>query len=125
MHRKTTPVHISGWTLQSPPVYTQRVRRLLADRLLPLRTFVVQDTSMRPALQPGDRLMVGAWLRPSRGALVVLQDPERHSIFLVKRAAHIQPDGALVVLADNPNVSRDSRHFGPVPRQLYVGRVFF
>jgi nickel-type superoxide dismutase maturation protease len=92
--------------------------------LVPKR-FVVHDTSMRPALQPSDRLLVGTWLRPRRGDVVVVHDPEQHSIFLVKRVASVEPNGDLVLHADNPNVSRDSRHFGPVPRRLIVGRAIF
>jgi nickel-type superoxide dismutase maturation protease len=92
---------------------------------LPVQRFVVQDTSMRPALQPGDRLLAGRWLRPNQGDLVVLRDPEQRSTFLVKRVAAIEPNGDLVVRGDNPNVSRDSRHFGPVPRRLVVGKVVF
>lgn len=92
---------------------------------LPVRSFVVRDTSMQPALEPSDRLLVGRWLRPRRGDLVVVRDPEQHSIYLVKRVAHLESNGDVVLHADNPNVSRDSRHFGAVPRRLIVGRVIF
>jgi len=80
---------------------------------------------MWPALQPGDRILAAAWLRSRSGDVVVLHDPEHHSTFLVKRVANFEPNGDLVLLADNQNVSRDSRHFGPVPRRLIVGRVVF
>ena len=43
----------------------------------------------------------------------------------MKRVASVEPNGDLVLHADNPNVSRDSRHFGPVPRRLIVGRVIY
>jgi nickel-type superoxide dismutase maturation protease len=100
------------------------MRRPLLDRL-PVRSFVVRDTSMRPALEPSDRVLVGRWLRPRPGDLVVLQDPEQHSRYLVKRVANLEPNGNVVLHADNPNVSRDSRHFGAVPGRLIVGRVLF
>ena len=90
-----------------------------------LRRFVVQDTSMRPALDPQDHLVVGRWLRIRRADVVVVRDPEQPSIFLIKRVAELEPNGDLVLHADNPNVSRDSRHFGPVPRRLVVGRVIY
>jgi nickel-type superoxide dismutase maturation protease len=80
---------------------------------------------MRPALQPGDRLFVLQWPRPKPGDLVVLKEPDRQLTFAVKRVARVEPNGDVVVHADNPNVSRDSREFGPVPRQLIVGRVIF
>src|SRR5579859_5207498 len=92
---------------------------------LPMRTFVVRDTSMRPALSPGDRLLVARWLRPRGRDLVVAHDPEHHSTYLVKRVATVEPGGNVVLHADNPNVSRDSRHFGVVPPRLIVGRVVF
>ena len=94
-------------------------------RLLPLRRFVVADTSMRPTLQPGDRLFVFQWSQPKLGDLTVFIEPDRHLTFAVKRVARIEPTGDVIVQADNPNVSRDSREFGPVPRRLIVGRVIF
>ena len=94
-------------------------------RLLPLRRFVVEDTSMRPRLQPADRLLVFQWARPKPGDIVVLREPDAQLTFAVKRVASLEPNGDVIVSADNPNVSRDSREFGPVPRQLIVGRVMF
>jgi nickel-type superoxide dismutase maturation protease len=93
--------------------------------VLPLQRFRVQDTSMRPVVQPGDRLLVARWLRVRPGDLVVVRDPEHQSTFLVKRVASVEPNGDLVVRGDNPNVSRDSRHFGSVARRLVQGRVFY
>jgi nickel-type superoxide dismutase maturation protease len=93
--------------------------------VLPLQRFRVEDTSMRPVVQPGDRLLVGRWLRPRCDSLVVVRDPEYPSTFLLKRVARVEPNGDVVVRGDNPNVSRDSRHFGPVARQLIIGRAFY
>ena len=101
------------------------INQLVYTRVLPLQRFRVEDTSMRPVVQPGDRLLVGRWLRPRRGSLVVVRDPEYPSTFLLKRVARVEPNGDLLVQGDNPNVSRDSRHFGPVARQLIVGRAFY
>ncbi len=100
------------------------MRRPLLD-WLPVQSFVVHDTSMRPALSPGDRVLVGRWLRARRRDLVVSRDPEQHAIYLVKRVANLEPNGDVVLRGDNPNVSRDSRHFGAVPARLIVGRVVF
>jgi nickel-type superoxide dismutase maturation protease len=93
--------------------------------LLPLRRFVVRDTSMQPGLSPGDRVLVWQWAAPRSGDLVVFRDPERHLSFAVKRVVSLEANGDLVVRGDNPNVSRDSREFGPVPRRLVVGRVVY
>src|SRR5438105_2977048 len=93
-------------------------------RFVPVLNVVIQDTSMRPALEPGDRVLVGRWLRVRPGDLVLVRDPERASQFLVKRVREHTPAG-FNVAGDNPNVSRDSRTFGPIPRGLILGRVFW
>jgi nickel-type superoxide dismutase maturation protease len=85
--------------------------------------FVVQDTSMQPVLRPGDRLLVLKWTRPSPGQLVVCRDPEHSTQFIAKRVVRRLSNGDLFLVGDNPNVSRDSRAFGAVPRRLVVGRV--
>jgi nickel-type superoxide dismutase maturation protease len=89
----------------------------------PIGRFVVADTSMQPALSPGDRVLVLRWFKPRNGQLVVLRDPESPRQYLLKRLAHRTAAGAWEVRADNPNVGRDSRHFGPVPTPLLVGKV--
>ena len=85
--------------------------------------FVVQDTSMQPALWPGDRLIAARWLQPRAGDVVVSRDPEHSLLFIAKRVSHLLPNGDVFLVGDNPNVSRDSRLFGAVPRHLVVGRV--
>jgi nickel-type superoxide dismutase maturation protease len=80
---------------------------------------------MQPALRPGDRLLVGQWLRVRAGDIVLVRDPQDRSSFGVKRVSSVQANGDVVVLGDNPNVSRDSRHFGPVARRSIVGKVIY
>jgi nickel-type superoxide dismutase maturation protease len=92
--------------------------------LLPLRRFRVQDTSMQPTLHPGDRILIATWLTPHVGDLAVVRDPEWPSTYVVKRVA-AQTKSGVDVRGDNANVSRDSRHFGAVPRRLIVGRVVY
>jgi nickel-type superoxide dismutase maturation protease len=91
---------------------------------LPLRRFRVQDTSMQPTLQPGDRILIATWLTPRVGDIAVVRDPEWPSTYAVKRVVARTREG-LEVRGDNVNVSRDSRHFGAVPSRLIVGRVVF
>src|SRR5205085_11578609 len=86
--------------------------------LQPLARYTVQDTSMLPALRPGDRVLVGRWLSVRIGDTIVFRDPEAHSTFTVKRVTALATNGDVVVHGDNPNVSRDSRHFGPVAPSL-------
>ena len=94
-------------------------------RYLPLSRFRVADTSMQPALQPGDSLLVVRWTPIRAGNIVVFADPQARGEFRVKRVTDIAPDGTLFVRGDNPNVSRDSRHFGGVPALLVVGRAVY
>src|SRR5262245_57339136 len=93
--------------------------------LWPLRRFRVQDTSMQPTLRPGDRLLVATWLAPRQGDLVVLRDPDARARYAIKRVEALTERGEVVVRGDNVNVSRDSRHFGPLPRDLIVGRAVY
>ena len=100
---------------------------------------VVEDDSMLPALRAGDRLLVDPMSyrarRPGRGEIVVLRDPERPGRLLVKRVGATEgepdPSGAPVpfctvyLVGDDPDRSRDSRSFGPVPLNGLVGRVWF
>jgi nickel-type superoxide dismutase maturation protease len=103
------------------PVYTEGVRRLL-----PLRRFVVRDMSMSPTLRPGDRVVaLQWWWRPKVADVVVFREPDAHLTFAVKRIVRLEADGWLTVHGDNANVSRDSREFGPVPRNLLVGKVVY
>jgi nickel-type superoxide dismutase maturation protease len=119
--------------VQCLAVYTDGVSRPLRE-WLPVRRFVVADTSMRPALEPGDRLLVCSRSWPWRGAanarlrpgdIVVFREPDRHLSFAVKRIASVTPAGGVEVRGDNVNVSRDSRAFGPLTRAQIVGRVIY
>jgi nickel-type superoxide dismutase maturation protease len=88
-----------------------------------VRRVVVEGESMRPALRPGDRLLVLRLGRRLRvGDVIALRDPRLPERVLVKRVAEVRADGGLVVLGDNPAASTDSRVFGPVPRHLVLGR---
>jgi nickel-type superoxide dismutase maturation protease len=91
-------------------------------RLVPGRV-VVDGGSMRPALEPGDRLLVLPWRRPRPGDVVAASDPRLPARTIVKRVAEVRPDGSLVLLGDAPDASTDSRTFGPVPRRLVRGRA--
>lgn len=97
----------------------------------PLSRYVVQGPSMEPAYRHGDRLLVNrlAYIRssPCPGHVVILRDPEHPQRLLLKRvgeAARESPSDHVRVLGDNATESRDSRHFGDVPRALIVGRAW-
>ncbi len=69
---------------------------------------------MRPALAPGDRLLVVRGRRPRPGDVVAVDDPRRAGRVLVKRVVAVHPGGELTVAGDNPGASTDSRTFGCV-----------
>ncbi len=96
--------------------------------MFPLRRFRVEDDSMRPALEPGDYVLVNRWAYkfrpPARGDLVVLRDPEVPQRFLVKRVFNVPHAGGIHVVGDNVDRSRDSRAFGPIALREIVGKVW-
>ena len=101
----------------------------MLGKLLPFARYVVEGESMTPELSPGERVVVNKaayWFRkPKAGDLVVLRDPTRHERLLIKRIDRPAGDGAWLVLGANEQASTDSRHFGPVGRELLVGKVWF
>jgi nickel-type superoxide dismutase maturation protease len=87
----------------------------------PVALVVVDGDSMRPALEPGDRLLV-LRLPPRVGDVVALDHAGRT---MVKRVAAITPGGEVTVHGDNAAASTDSRTFGPIPRSSIVGRAVY
>jgi signal peptidase I len=117
---------------------------LATDRLaIP---WIVSGRSMEPTLMPGDIVLVDLWSyehrRPRRGEVVLLYGPLPAEAPLVKRVAPAPPSGEAVpfdagrwrlegrpaqgavwLLGDNPDISSDSRTFGPVPLGRIRGRL--
>lgn len=83
----------------------------------------VEGTSMRPALEPGDRLLL--WRRRTYppGSVVAVPDPRGSGGVLVKRVADVAADGRLRVLGDDPSASTDSRTFGLVDVRTVRGEA--
>jgi len=83
----------------------------------------VQGASMRPALHPGDMVVVrrGAPLRP--GDVVVASFLARPDRLVVKRAISRLADGSWWLAGDNPAASQGSETFGSVPAEEVIGRV--
>jgi len=77
---------------------------------------------MEPTLAPGDRLVVVRSRALHPGDIVAVRDPRDPKHVLVKRIAAIL-ENEIVVRGDNPEVSTDSRTFGPVARSAVLGRV--
>jgi nickel-type superoxide dismutase maturation protease len=96
----------------------------------PLMRVAVAESSMEPALLPGDWLLVWRGLRRSAppriraGQLVIARHPARADLLLVKRATAHRPEGWWLE-SDNSAAAGvvDSRSFGPVPPGLIQGYV--
>jgi len=99
----------------------------MLDRLLPLARYRVEGESMAPTLSAGERVLVNKaayWFRkPRAGDLVVLRDPRQHDRLLLKRIAGEADGRRWLVVGENASASTDSRAFGPVGRELLVGKV--
>jgi signal peptidase I len=100
----------------------------------PFRALVDGD-SMRPALRPGDVVVATVRGRVRRGALVVVERPDRPGFELIKRVTaspgDVAPNGEVLgpgrywVEGDDPIRSTDSRAFGSVRRDWIRGVVRF
>lgn len=90
----------------------------------PVGRVEVSGDSMRPALAPGDRLLLLRHARPRVGDIVAVRDPRAPARILVKRVAARGPAG-VTVLGDNPSASTDSRQLGPVAAAAVRGRAFY
>ena len=97
---------------------------LLLVVLVLLPRVTVTGHSMVPVLHDGHRLLVLP-LRPVEGRMVVLRHPRQPGRLIVKRVTRIHADGQIEVVGDNIVASTDSRHFGPVPRELVLGRPVY
>jgi len=103
---------------------------------------------MRPAIEPGDWLLVDPTIRrwPRRGTIVVIREPDS-DVLAIKRVAAgpgdlvkldaghlvLGPDEAWLLsdaadaelLAAGLGQPIDSRRYGPVPLECLLGRVWF
>lgn len=89
--------------------------------------FEVAGSSMVPALDPGDFVIVerSSYRRrlPRRGEVVLARDPRDAGRVLVKRVEHVDLHGGIWLAGDNAAESTDSRSFGSVSVPAILGRV--
>jgi nickel-type superoxide dismutase maturation protease len=92
----------------------------------------VEGESMAPTLEPGDYLVAVRPRRVRRGALVVVEHPQRAGYEMVKRVAALPGERVedrilgtdeYWVIGDKEDGSTDSRTFGAVPADAIRGRV--
>jgi signal peptidase I len=73
---------------------------IVALRVYVVRPVIVSQESMRPTLEPGDRVLVNTWATrqclPRRGAVVVAVEPDS-GLWVIKRV--VAADGDSLVLA--------------------------
>ena len=81
---------------------------------------------MAPTLRPGDHVLVdlGAYRRsgPAPGDVVLASHPHTGAA-IIKRVAEVLGDGRIELRGDNPDLSTDSRDYGPVRPESVRGRV--
>ena len=89
---------------------------------------VVTGESMRPVLEPGDRLLLlPGWLSRRRvrsGDIVAAPDPRDERLLLIKKVVDADPDEVWLA-GTNRSFSTDSRVFGAVPRRSIKGLVAY
>jgi signal peptidase I len=94
------------------------------------RRVAVGGHSMAPTLRDGDWLLVDpdAYQRrwPAIGDLVVAADPRAPDRLLVKRVAHVDPDGRLTLAGDHPaHLEADPGELPAVSSSALHGRPWF
>lgn len=94
----------------------------------PVSRFKIEDRSMEPTFKSGDYVIVNklAYIfgNPSKGDVVVLKHPKEKGRVLIKRISLVTNSDEYYVVGDNKSFSQDSRHFGPVKKDLIIGKVW-
>jgi len=103
-----------------------------------VRIYAIPSASMEPTLRAGDHIVVTPYHgAPQRGDVIVFHAPASSDELMVKRIAGtpgdaveagggrvvVVPAGCYFVVGDNRQNSFDSRNWGPLPRNLIVGRA--
>ena len=103
------------------PIAGWREKLLL---ILDRRTaFVVDGDSMLPVLKTGDKVIVDQQAAVAVGDIVLANHSYKQRSRLIKRVTEITELGDYFLSGDNPDVSTDSRTFGPVRADTILGKV--
>jgi hypothetical protein len=133
-----TPEVLAG----APASDSVGIRPVLGDLVLRARRgtwrVAVREDSMAPAIESGDWLLVDPTARrwPRPGSVVVFREPDSDSLAIKRvaaRSGHVHVEQGILELApgeawlvgDHEGHSRDSRAYGPVGFDRYVGRAWF
>lgn len=87
--------------------------------MLPFSRYQIQGSSMLPAFQTGDRILVLRWGSIRAGDTIVFS---KNGMTMVKRAVSKNGD-RWHVHGDNFSESTDSLDFGDIAKQEIVGKV--
>jgi nickel-type superoxide dismutase maturation protease len=83
----------------------------------------VSGSSMRPALEDNDVVLVHRADKIAVGDIVVAAHPFKKSVTILKRVTAIDEADRFELHGDDPVESSDSRSFGTVPRKHIQGKV--
>jgi signal peptidase I len=130
MPREKTLVRMLGEPLLIAVVLAFAVRGAV-------RIYSIPSRSMAPTLEAGDHIAVTPYRTdtPARGDVIVFRSPANGEV-VVKRIVGfpgdlmdtragrlVVPAGCYFVVGDNRGDSHDSRHWGPLPAHLVLGRA--
>ncbi|MBI2005539.1 MAG: signal peptidase I [Candidatus Aenigmarchaeota archaeon] len=97
--------------------------------MFPIMRFKIEDRSMEPAFKSGDYVIVNKlayiFRNPSKEDVIVFRHPKEKNKFLIKRISLVTNSDEYFVVGDNKNFSQDSRHFGPIKKDLIIGKFLF
>jgi hypothetical protein len=77
-----------------------------------------------PALLPLRRYFASGLFFPRVGDFVVFQNPKNKDEIFVKKVSELLPGGSYLVESVFP-VGSSSADFGPVPKELVLGKILF
>ena len=83
---------------------------------------LIEGPSMESTLRAGEWWIARRQDAARPGDIVVVEQPGGSGLLMVKRLVRMESSGYWVE-GDNPDQSRDSRHFGPVDARLIRGRL--